>query len=80
MLVVQQPALSSRVLAIEHPTQSREQVMVSQKQDEARKQRDRRMFGALLGTLQQFRREETQVKEKVSTISWAEFLLFGTKS
>lgn len=31
--------------------------------------RDRRMFGALLGTLQKFRQEETQLKDKVSCIT-----------
>lgn len=53
------------MLAVEHPTPSREEVISAEKQDVARKQRDRRMFGALLGTLKQFCREETQVKEKV---------------
>lgn len=57
--------MPSRVLAVEHPTPSREEVISAEKQDVARKQRDRRMFGALLGTLKQFCREETQVKEKV---------------
>jgi pinin len=39
--------------------------MAAQRQDRSGRERNRRMFGALLGTLQRFKQDETKLKEKV---------------
>jgi len=43
---------------------SREEVLAEQRDDRKGRDRNRRMFGALLGTLQRFKQEETQLKDK----------------
>ncbi|KAJ8670435.1 hypothetical protein QAD02_001694 [Eretmocerus hayati] len=58
------PAVSSRVIATPREIPSRQDVMRRESTDERSKQRNRRMFGALLGTLQKFRQEETKLKAK----------------
>lgn len=49
---------------------TRQDVMRRESTDERSKQRNRRMFGALLGTLQKFRQEETKLKAKVCLSSF----------
>lgn len=44
---------------------SRQEVIRRERVDERSRQRNKRMFGALLGTLQKFRQEETKLKAKV---------------
>lgn len=44
---------------------SREEVIAEQRGDRSGLTRNRRMFGALLGTLQQFKQDETKLKDKV---------------
>lgn len=61
-----QPALPSRVFTTATEAPSRQEVMAAQAVDEQSKQRNKRMFGALVGTLQKFRKEETRVRERVS--------------
>ncbi|XP_063221927.1 pinin [Bacillus rossius redtenbacheri] len=58
------PAISSRVIFTPKELPSRQEVLAAQGTDEKSKARNRRMFGALLGTLQKFRQEETRMKEK----------------
>ncbi|KAJ9585684.1 hypothetical protein L9F63_002474, partial [Diploptera punctata] len=58
------PAISSRVIATPKELPSRQEVMAAQGTDERSKARNRRMFGALLGTLRKFRQEETRMKDK----------------
>nr|CAD7196557.1 unnamed protein product [Timema douglasi] len=58
------PAISSRVIATPRELPSRQEVMAAQSKDERNKARNKRMFGALLGTLQKFRQEETRMKDK----------------
>ncbi|XP_014212452.1 pinin [Copidosoma floridanum] len=58
------PAVSSRVIATPREIPSRQDVIRRESTDERSKQRNRRMFGALLGTLQKFRQEETKLKAK----------------
>lgn len=45
---------------------SRQEVIKRERVDERSRQRNKRMFGALLGTLQKFRQEETKLKAKVN--------------
>lgn len=61
-----QPAVSSRVIATPREVPSRQEVIRRESVDERSRQRNRRMFGALIGTLQKFRQEETKLKAKVS--------------
>uniref|UniRef100_A0A0C9S1Z0 PNN_1 protein n=1 Tax=Fopius arisanus TaxID=64838 RepID=A0A0C9S1Z0_9HYME len=58
------PAVSSRVIATPREIPSRQDVIRRENVDERSKQRNKRMFGALLGTLQKFRQEETKLKAK----------------
>ncbi|XP_067012213.2 pinin [Anabrus simplex] len=58
------PAISSRVIATPKELPSRQEAMAAQSTDEKSKARNRRMFGALLGTLQKFRQEETRMKDR----------------
>ncbi|KAF6198167.1 hypothetical protein GE061_007914 [Apolygus lucorum] len=59
----QEVKLTSHVVATQdQPT--RKEVLAAQSGDNQCRARNRRMFGALLGTLQKFRQEETQLKEK----------------
>jgi len=39
--------------------------MAAQRQDRQGRDRNKRMFGALLGTLQRFKQDETRLKDKV---------------
>lgn len=59
------PAVSSRVIATPREIPSRQEVIRRERTDERSRQRNKRMFGALLGTLQKFRQEETKLKAKV---------------
>lgn len=45
---------------------SREEVLAEQRQDHSGRDRNKRMFGALLGTLHRFKQDETKLKEKVT--------------
>ncbi|CAH0774226.1 unnamed protein product [Bemisia tabaci] len=56
------PSISSRVVASVVP--SRKEVLEVQRKDINSKDRNRRMFGALLGTLEKFKQEETKLKAK----------------
>ncbi|XP_047349642.1 pinin isoform X1 [Vespa velutina] len=58
------PAVSSRVIATPREIPSRQEVIRRERIDERSRQRNKRMFGALLGTLQKFRLEETKLKAK----------------
>ncbi|GLH13128.1 LOW QUALITY PROTEIN: Putative pinin desmosome-associated protein [Gryllus bimaculatus] len=58
------PAVSSRVIATPKEPPSRQEAMAAQSSDQRSYERNRRMFGALLGTLQKFRQEETRMREK----------------
>ncbi|XP_015592532.1 pinin [Cephus cinctus] len=58
------PAVSSRVIATPREVPSRQEVIRRERVDERSRQRNKRMFGALLGTLQKFRQEETKLKAK----------------
>lgn len=59
--------LISRVIVTPKEQPSRQDVLAAQSADKKSKERNRRMFGALLGTLQKFRQEETKLKPKVSS-------------
>lgn len=63
------PSVSSRVIATPREIPSRQEVIRRERTDERSRQRNKRMFGALLGTLQKFRQEETKLKAKVRYIS-----------
>ncbi|XP_014274574.1 pinin [Halyomorpha halys] len=54
--------ITSQVIVQDAP--SRKEVLAAQNGDNQSKARNRRMFGALLGTLQKFRQEENRLKEK----------------
>jgi pinin len=56
--------LASRVVS-SGKEKSREEVLAEQRQDRSGRDRNRRMFGALLGTLQRFKQDETKLKAKV---------------
>lgn len=56
--------LQSRVVS-SGKEKSREEVLAEQRSDKKGRDRNKRMFGALLGTLQRFKQEETKLKEKV---------------
>ncbi|XP_053979126.1 pinin [Hylaeus anthracinus] len=58
------PAVSSRIIATPREIPSRQEVIRRERTDERSRQRNKRMFGALLGTLQKFRQEETKLKAK----------------
>ncbi|XP_059477519.1 pinin isoform X2 [Neocloeon triangulifer] len=57
-------ALQSKVIPSKEMLVTREDVLTAQSKDEKSKARNRRMFGALLGTLQKFQKEETLLKDK----------------
>ncbi|KAJ1529773.1 hypothetical protein ONE63_006520 [Megalurothrips usitatus] len=57
------PAISSRVIPQTRELPSKEDILAAQG-DERSKARNRRMFGALLGTLQRFRQEETRMRDR----------------
>ncbi|XP_011880744.1 PREDICTED: pinin [Vollenhovia emeryi] len=61
---IAKPAVSSRVIATPREIPSRQEVIRRERTDERSRQRNKRMFGALLGTLQKFRQEETKLKAK----------------
>lgn len=65
--VAQQPQkqLISKVIVTPKEVPSRQEALAAQNSDEKAKARNRRMFGALLGTLQKFQQEETKLKQKV---------------
>lgn len=54
----------SKVIVTPREVPSRQQALAAQSNDEKFKARNRRMFGALLGTLQKFQQEETKLKPK----------------
>lgn len=58
--------LISKIIVTPKEVPTRQDVLAAQSADEKSKARNRRMFGALLGTLQKFRQEETKLKPKVS--------------
>lgn len=55
----------SKVIVTPKEVPSRQEALAAQNCDEKSKARNRRMFGALLGTLQKFQQEETKLKSKV---------------
>lgn len=63
---VQQPQkqMISKVIVTPREVPSRQEALAAQNSDEKFKARNRRMFGALLGTLQKFQQEETKLKQK----------------
>lgn len=60
----QPKGLISKVIPAPKEIPSRQDVLDKQNKDEKFKARNRRMFGALLGTLQRFQQEETKLKKK----------------
>lgn len=62
---VPQRGLISKVIVTPKEIPSREEALQAQNKDEKFKARNRRMFGALLGTLQKFQLEETKLKSRV---------------
>ncbi|KAK4884364.1 hypothetical protein RN001_000635 [Aquatica leii] len=64
--ILQQPQkqLISKVIVTPKEVPSRQDALAAQSTDEKSKARNRRMFGALLGTLQKFQQEETKLKSK----------------
>lgn len=62
---VSQKGLISKVIVTPKEIPSREAALIAQNKDEKFRARNRRMFGALLGTLQKFQQEETKLKPKV---------------
>nr|XP_023012444.1 pinin [Leptinotarsa decemlineata] len=63
-LVVPHRGLISKVIVTPKEIPSREEALEAQSKDEKFKARNRRMFGALLGTLQKFQQEETKLKPR----------------
>lgn len=61
---VQHPQMISKVIVTPREVPSRQEALAAQNSDEKSKARNRRMFGALLGTLQKFQQEETKLKQK----------------
>lgn len=59
-----QKQLISKVIVTPKEIPSRQEALAAQCVDEKSKARNRRMFGALLGTLQKFQQEETKLKSK----------------
>ncbi|KAJ8929488.1 hypothetical protein NQ314_017820 [Rhamnusium bicolor] len=68
-----QKQIISKVIVTPKEIPSREEALEAQNKDEKFKARNRRMFGALLGTLQKFQQEETKLKPRVRI---ALYLLF----
>ncbi|XP_017778834.1 PREDICTED: pinin isoform X2 [Nicrophorus vespilloides] len=54
----------SKIIVTPKEVPSRQEALDAQSMDEKSKARNRRMFGALLGTLQKFQQEETKLKSK----------------
>lgn len=67
VLETPQKGLISKVIVTPKEIPSREAALQAQNKDEKFKARNRRMFGALLGTLQKFQQEETKLKSRVIT-------------
>ena len=63
-----QKQIISKVIVTPKEVPSRQEALAAQSCDEKSKARNRRMFGALLGTLQKFQQEETKLKSRVSLI------------
>lgn len=61
-----QKQMISKVIVTAKEVPSREDALEAQKSDEKFRARNRRMFGALLGTLQKFQQEQTKLKSRVS--------------
>ncbi|KAJ8941916.1 hypothetical protein NQ318_013249 [Aromia moschata] len=59
-----QKQIISKVIVTPKEIPSREEALEAQNKDEKFKARNRRMFGALLGTLQKFQQEETKLKPR----------------
>ncbi|CAH0550345.1 unnamed protein product [Brassicogethes aeneus] len=59
-----QKQMISKVIVTPKEVPSRLEALAAQSKDEKSKARNRRMFGALLGTLQKFQQEETKLKPK----------------
>lgn len=60
-----QKQLISKVIVTPKEVPSRQEALAAQNSDLKFKERNRRMFGALLGTLQKFQQEETKLKSRV---------------
>ncbi|XP_022900605.2 pinin [Onthophagus taurus] len=59
-----QKQMISKIIVTPKEIPSRQEALAAQNKDEKSKARNRRMFGALLGTLQKFQQEETKLKSK----------------
>lgn len=71
-----QKQMISKVIVTPKELPSRQEALEAQSKDEKSKARNRRMFGALLGTLQKFQQEETKLKQKVSHFVYFIVFLF----
>ncbi|CAB4060454.1 PNN [Lepeophtheirus salmonis] len=60
-LVEDPPVKKSRVIVVNESKMSRDEALEAKKKDTRETQRNKRMFGNLMGTLQKFKREETRV-------------------
>lgn len=58
------PAIQSSIVAAQKDSKSRQDIIERQNSSEKDKARNRRMFGVLMGTLQQFRAEEKQKEQQ----------------
>lgn len=59
-----QKQMISKVIVTPKEVPSRQEALAAQTSDEKSRARNRRMFGALLGTLQKFQQEEIKLKQK----------------
>lgn len=71
-----QKGLISKVIVTPKEVPSREEALQAQNKDEKFRARNRRMFGALLGTLQKFQQEETKLKPRVIRKFIYDFILY----
>lgn len=75
-----QKQIISKVIVTPKEVPSRQEALAAQNSDEKFKARNRRMFGALLGTLQKFQQEETKLKPRVNSLLYTLFCISSVRS